>query len=305
VTVQFDPAITVSIPDTNLRTVLETLLNKNAGEAIMSYELTGLTTLRANNAGISNLTGLEHATRLTQLFLGRNSISDISALSGLTNLTSVNLSVNSVSDLTPLSGLTNLERLQVREMGISDIAFLVANTGLGSGDNIDLLGNSLNVAAYTTHIPALQGRGVTVRFSPAPRVSICDRTAAVEAAILAAIPGNVACGQVTTVQLAGITTLNLNRQSLTALQSGDFASLINLDELLLGSNDLASLPADVFNGLSKLRSLWLNDNELTGLPANVFNGLTNLHILYLNNNNELTSLPANVFNGPQRSRVGV
>jgi len=165
VTVQFDTDPMVSIPDTNLRAAMESALNKDSGEVILRSELAGLTTLRANNSGISNLTGLEHATSLTQLFLGRNSISDISAISALSGLTNLNLSLNSISDLTPLSDLTALERLQLRGTDILDIGSLVANIGLSSGDIIDLRGNTLNAAAYDIHIPALQARGVTVQFN--------------------------------------------------------------------------------------------------------------------------------------------
>ena len=47
---------------------------------------------------------------------------------------------------------------------ISDISPLVANTGLGSGDTVDLRRNPLSSASINTHIPALQRRGVTVEF---------------------------------------------------------------------------------------------------------------------------------------------
>jgi len=202
VTVNIDADPLVYIPDAALRTEVERVLNKNAGAAILRSELAGLTTLAMYNRGVADLTGLEYVTGLTTL----------------------HLSGHSFSDLTPLSGLTNLSgTLALENNSISDIAPLVANTGLGSGDTINLRGNPLNAAAYSTHIPALQGRGVTVQFDPAPVVSICDRTAAVETAILAAIPGNVACGEVTIVHLAGITSLDLETPSLTALQSGDFA----------------------------------------------------------------------------------
>jgi len=280
VTVQFDPAPAVFIPDPNLRTVLESALNKNAGDMILRFELAGLTSLRANNTGISNLTGLEQATSLTQLFLGRNSISNISALSGLTSLTSLNLSVNIISDIAPLA----------------------ANTGLGSGDTIDLRGNTLNAAAYSTHIPDLQGRGVTVQFNPNPTlrrvVSICDRTDVVEAAILARIGArigaSVACGEVTNLQLAAISSLDLANRSLTTLQSGDFAGLTSLGFLDFGGNRLTRLPENVFNGLNNLEELYFGFNRLTSLPEDVFDRLTNLAVLDLNNNS-LGSLPENVF----------
>ena len=41
---------------------------------------------------------------------------------------------------------------------------LVANTGLGSGDLVDLRNNPLNTISLNTHIPALRSRGVEVPF---------------------------------------------------------------------------------------------------------------------------------------------
>ena len=47
---------------------------------------------------------------------------------------------------------------------ISDLSPLVANTGLESGDEINLKGNPLSYQSIHTHIPILQSRGFTVEF---------------------------------------------------------------------------------------------------------------------------------------------
>ena len=67
-------------------------------------------------------------------------------------------------------------------------------------------------------------------------MSICDRTAEIEAAILAAIPGTPACDAVTEAQLAAITSLDLSSMSISALQTDDFAGLSGLTSLDLQSN---------------------------------------------------------------------
>ena len=41
---------------------------------------------------------------------------------------------------------------------------MVANTGLGSGDRVNVRNNPLSATSINTHIPALQGRGVDVSF---------------------------------------------------------------------------------------------------------------------------------------------
>ena len=113
---------------------------------------------------IRDLTGLELATNLRDLALVRNGLADVSLLSGLTSLTQLNLSNNSLSDISPLVGLTNLAELLLGNNNISDISPLLANTGLGSGDTVNLRGNPLNYQSIYTHIPVLQGRQVTVAF---------------------------------------------------------------------------------------------------------------------------------------------
>ena len=54
----------VDIPDANLRAVVETTLNKAEGKPIAPSEMATLTHLEKPEAGVHNLTGLEHATNL-------------------------------------------------------------------------------------------------------------------------------------------------------------------------------------------------------------------------------------------------
>ena len=103
-------------------------------------------------------------TNLTNLYLSSNTISDISAVAGLTNLTSLYLSSNTISDISAVSGLTNLTWLGLGSNTISDLSPLVSNTGLGTGDAVDVRRNALNTVSINAHIPTLQRRGVTVRF---------------------------------------------------------------------------------------------------------------------------------------------
>ena len=51
---------------------------------------------------------------------------------------------------------------------------MVANTGLGEGDEVDVRGNRLSDQSLFTHIPALRSRGVTVEFDkrlPRPAIN--------------------------------------------------------------------------------------------------------------------------------------
>ena len=124
---------------------------------------------------------------------------------------------------------------------------------------------------------------------------ICGRTRQVQEEILSQVATDV-CGEVTAAQLAGISFLDLDGESITSLRPGDFAGLTGLTRLDLYSNTVAQLPAGVFSGLTRLEQLYLQDNGLTSLRAEVFSGLTRLAQLRLDGNS-LSSLPAGVFEG--------
>ena len=134
-------AVTVDIPDPNLRAAIETALRVSPGTPIVSSEMETLPRLEARNANISDLTGLEFATNLTGLHLGdtrvegegwinSNSIDDLSPLAGLTNLVWLNLSRNNVSDLSPLAELTNITWLDVGGNNLSNISPVAELTNL-------------------------------------------------------------------------------------------------------------------------------------------------------------------------------
>ena len=144
----------VTIPDANLRAVIEDSLGKARDASITPAEMASLTRLEAPHSNISDLTGLEYATSLNHLVLGKvyvggegnansNQISDISPLSGLTNLTSLNLANNDLSDISPLSGLTNLTFLSLYNNNLSDISPLSGLTNLTS---LDLAHNDISLS---------------------------------------------------------------------------------------------------------------------------------------------------------------
>ena len=136
------PPEVVSIPDADLAAAVLEFLGLSPGVALTTHTMLNLIALGSSNRQITDLTGLEHAHNLRWLFLNNNNISDISALAGLTNLTWLDLASNNISDISPL----------------------VANTGLGSGDTVNVRSNPLSYQSIHTHIPTLQNSGVTVEF---------------------------------------------------------------------------------------------------------------------------------------------
>ena len=127
--------------------------------------LTNLTNLQISNNQISDVSPLTNLINLAYLHLSDNAISDVSALSNLNSLEALILSANLISDISALSGMINLTGLYLYNNSISDLSPLVANTGLGSGDEVDVRNNPLSATSLNTHIPALQRRGVNVIFS--------------------------------------------------------------------------------------------------------------------------------------------
>ena len=132
--------------------------------------LTNLTHLSLDGNAITDISPLAGLTNLTHLNLWENDITDLSPLAGLTNLTHLSLDGNAITDISPLAGLTNLISLGLDNNHISDLSPLVANTGLGAGDYVYVVDNLLSDLSVNTHIPTLQGRGVTVWFDASENV---------------------------------------------------------------------------------------------------------------------------------------
>ena len=109
-------------------------------DPITTESLDSLRRLRAFNAGVSDLAGLEAASNLVQVFLGSNL----------------------VSDLAPLAALEELQGLDLGNNLVSDIGPLVENRDIGAGDWITLTGNPLSEESLNVHVPALRDRGVHV-----------------------------------------------------------------------------------------------------------------------------------------------
>ena len=165
-------AMNVNIPDIRIRWLVNFFLrgtlgqpNRNLNAAVTEAEMKTLTSVGGGgNSGIRNFTGMEKATNLTTLMLDGTSISDISPVSGLTKLTTLSLRANSIVSISSVSRLTKLTTLRLDNNRILDISPLVSNTGLGTGDKVNLEANPLSYPSIYTHIPALQTRGVTVLF---------------------------------------------------------------------------------------------------------------------------------------------
>ena len=119
---QFNPLdLVVAVPDTNLKRAIRATLALTETEPLTRRQMLHLLELDAQNKGLTNLTGLEYATELTELRLCDNQIHDLRPLEGLVRLDALTLCANLLSDISPLAGLTQLRVLDLKDNMIEDI----------------------------------------------------------------------------------------------------------------------------------------------------------------------------------------
>ena len=118
------------MPDPNLRQAVRDQLALPADNPLLKTDMKRLTGLDGRKRGITDITGLEHATYLQWTNLGENEIRDISPLAALIHLEGLWIYVNPISNLLPLANLVNLKQLNLGICEISDIRPLANLTRL-------------------------------------------------------------------------------------------------------------------------------------------------------------------------------
>ena len=180
----------------------------------------------------------------------------------------------------------------------------------GSGNFIPWPHNSADLTATITNLTPGASYEVRVRatndegtgaWSPSGvgtthgrLISVCDRVPPIREAIVNAIPGVDACGDVSASHLASIVALDVRHKDATGLDADDFAGLTGMEDLVLEHVDIGLLPNAVFSGLISLKKIKIYDAFLSELNAGIFAGLPALETLDLRAN-FLTTLPAGVF----------
>ena len=285
----------VTIPDADLRAVIEAALSKASGAPVTVADIETLTNLFAQEAAISDLTGLESASNLTRLFLDVNNITDLSPISGLANLTQLDLSANNITDLSPISGLANLTQLDLSANNITDLSPI---SGLANLRELTLSANSIR------DISALSGLTDLTRLeiwgNQIEDISVLSGLTNLE--MLSIGQNNVtdisALSGLTNLRdlgvgdaniqdispLAGLTNLTSLSVLAANIQDEDvslLSGLTNLRRLGLSHNRITDISA--LAELTGLTWLWLWDNQIEDISA--LAGLTNLTFLSLGKNN--------------------
>ncbi|MDE0684774.1 MAG: leucine-rich repeat domain-containing protein, partial [Candidatus Poribacteria bacterium] len=265
------PGDLVSIPDPNLRTVIENLLGKAPGALITGADMARLTRIDADDAGISNLTGLEAAIELERIEFRRNAISDLSPLRGLTRLNNIKLRGNRITDVSPLAGLINVDWLGLEENEITDLSPLA---GLVKLNGIGISGNPVSDVSPLAELISL-GRIDAWRtpildfaaLAKLPRLSWIEFGNDRSISVLPSLRG-----------LRNLTRLEIHNCNISDISG--LAELTQLEWLELINNQVSDI-----SPLANLKSL-----EHLNLDANVIEDvsplakLTRLELLYLENN---------------------
>ena len=239
---------------------------------------------------ISDVSALSNLSSLEWLGLAYNQVQDVTALAGLDSLRKLWLGSNRVSRLAPVADLGALTYLQLSGNNIADLAPLVANSGLGEGDRVEVYENPLSAQSIGVYIPVLLERGVEVLAPSGPNPDE-EEWVAEDPKLYEAVQQWVehryytAVGvPVTVADLARLTTIagrDRGIVSLAGLESA--ASLYYLD---LGGNSIGDLSP--LAGLDNLRHLHLNGNEISDISP--LDGLS-LEYLSLSDNNIENVLP--------------
>jgi internalin A len=251
--------------------------------------------LSAPGRGITDLTGLQYATNLTDLNLGEffyyavwppelrtNQIRDLTPLSGLVRLQSLDLSNNQIIDISALSGLTALETLAIYSNQISDISAL---SGLSSLTSLDM---EYNKITDITPLSGLTGlKSLMLSSNPLANTSALSTLTGLESLSLSrtgltTIPALTDLPNLTFLELVG------NRIADISGLSGMKA----LETVTLFGNRITSIPA--LSDVPNLKALGLGVNQITDISG--LSGLTSLQIVDLTNNQitavgSLTGLP--------------
>ncbi len=235
------------------------------------------TALEAPELGITDLTGLQACTSLTELNLGMNQITSLTPIAGLTSLVYLDLGMgfdpmesdaeldpfftgaNLITDLSPLAGLLNVEYLSLMgNAGIADI------TALSTMDSLSILWLGAN--PISSFAP-LSGVADTLQF-------------------VAFMNNGLDNGDIPI--LNGLTNLAMGMAFIAESNLTDISGLtgINPGFFVLMMSPITDI--SVVSNYTNLEDFDVEQTPITALPG--LSGLTNLRIVYCLQNPVMTDI---------------
>lgn len=266
----------INIPDSNLKGMLlnaspdnsiatnsshfAITIDTNGDGEIQVSEALQVYQLRIDNANISDLTGIEYFTNLTNLNCSYNQLTSLGTVLSLPNLTALYCNHNQFTTL-DVSGITTLTQLACNNNSITSLTLNNNLTYLNCSNNP--LGN-LDVSALTDLVN-LQCNSNSL--------SNLDVTNLINLQILHCKSNSLTSLNVST--LVNLDRLDFSGNSINTI---DLSTLVNLEYLACSDNGLTSLN---ISSSPNLIELSCHINEISSLDVST---LTNLERLQINNN---------------------
>ena len=260
----------VDIPDSDLRSELESVLSKAAGHPISQGEMATLRSFAAWDKDIESLQGLGCATELTDLAFPGNRISDLSPIAGLKALTGLGLQSNQITDLSPLAGLTSLHGLGVDFNRISDVSPVARMHSLVA---VNFNYNRISDVSPLASMKALWQLGIAG--NPVEDLSPLAEMTALSSVDLHEL-------QISDLSpLAGLQSLRVVNLSDNQISNVlPLSDLTGLTELHLRGNRVSDISP--LAGMVAVEMLWLSDNQISDIGPLVSNaGLGTGDTVYL------------------------
>jgi hypothetical protein len=276
----------VTFADSNLEAAVRDYIGKPDGP-IYPSDLKDLTSLEAFGRNITDLSGLEYCTALTELMLEDNEIGDITPISNLTNLELLDLNGNQIDDISALSNLTNLNYLYLADNGISDITLLSNLVKLGKhtfysippSACLDLSHNQISDISPLSNLTSLEW-------------VVLDDNKIRDISPLASLT-NLVMLHLANNQIDDIAPLS----NLAGLGTQEWEMISYSLHLDLGSNQITDITP--LSNLTALKRLSLSDNQISDISP--LANLTNLTTVYLWEN-PLSSDSINIYVPELRAR---
>ena len=258
------------IPDENLRAAIAERLGK-APASLKPEDLARLTELVADEKGITDLTGLEHATRLERIELRRNAISDLSPLADLVRLNNIKLRGNRITDVSPLGKLISVDWLGLEENQIRDLSPL---QGLKRLNGIGIEGNPVTDVSPLAEMISLEGiRAWNTAISDFSPLAKLPRLRWIE------FSGNASISKLPSLKgLKTLRRLEINHTGISDISG--LSELTQLQELTLHDNLIKDVSP--LANLKNLTHLNLDNNLIEDVSS--LAGLNKLKTLDLKNN---------------------
>ena len=233
----------IYVPDPNLASALREAIGLSPRDMITQIDMLKLTTFVVPERQITDLTGLEHATRLRRFVILPNQVQDISPISKMKELVELSIRSNNINSIQPISELIHLDEIVIHKNNISDISPIESSNKLSY---LVIIDNPVSDITPIGSLTEMQWLGLY-------DVNVSDIT-----------------------PLSNLFRLeNINIQRSPVVDITPLSSLTQLEYITMQDNNIVNVPS--FSQLSNLRNLVIAQNRISDVgPFAELKNLTNL-----------------------------